>query len=97
MAPDAVIPTGPGYQTPFSAAIRREAGIATGAVGLITSPVQAEQILGTGQADAVLMGREFLSSPYWPLKAAAALGVDLPWPVQYLRAKPIGREPIPKH
>jgi len=89
MALDAKIPTGPGYQTPFSAAIRREAGIAAGAVGLITSPVQAEQILVTEQADAIVMGREFLRSPYWPLKAAAALGVDLPWPNQYLRAKPI--------
>jgi len=97
MVPDAVIPTSPGYQTPFSAAIRREVGIATGAVGLITSPVQAEQILATEQADAVLLGREFLSNPYWPLNAAAELGVDLPWPIQYKRAKPVGREPIPKH
>jgi len=97
MVPDAVIPTSPGYQTPFSAAIRREVGIATGAVGLITAPVQAEKILSTEQADAVLLGREFLSNPYWPLNAAAALGVELPWPVQYKRAKPIGREPIPKH
>ncbi len=97
MVPDALIPTSPGYQTPFSAAIRREVEIATGAVGLITSPVQAEQILATGQADAVLLGREFLSNPYWPLNAAAALGVDLPWPIQYQRAKPVGREPIPKH
>ena len=97
MVPDAVIPTSPGYQTPFSAAIRREVEIVTGAVGLITSPVQAEQILATGQADAVLLGREFLSNPYWPLNAAEVLGVDLPWPIQYQRAKPVGREPIPKH
>ena len=97
MVPDAVIPTSPGYQTPFSAAIRREVEIVSGAVGLITSPVQAEQILATGQADAVLLGREFLSNPYWPLNAAEVLGVDLPWPIQYQRAKPVGREPIPKH
>jgi 2,4-dienoyl-CoA reductase-like NADH-dependent reductase (Old Yellow Enzyme family) len=97
MTADAKIPTAPGYQTPFSAAIRRDAGIATGAVGLITSPAQAEQILATEQADAVLMGREFLSNPYWPLNAAVALGVDIAWPVQYQRARPIGREPIPKH
>ena len=82
MVPDAVIPTSPGYQTPFSAAIRREVGIATGAVGLITAPAQAEQILATEQADAVLLGRELLSNPYWPLNAAAVLGVELPWPVQ---------------
>ena len=97
MVPDAAIPTSPGYQTPFADAIRRDVGIATGAVGLITSPVQAEQILATGQADAVLMGREFLSNPYWPLYAAYELGVDLPWPDQYKRARPVGREPIPKH
>ncbi len=86
-APDAVIPAGPGFQTPFSAAIRREAGIATGAVGLITDPVQAEQVLLTGQADAVMMGRELLRSPYWPMQAARVLGADHPWPDQYKRAK----------
>lgn len=86
--PDAVIPAGPGFQTVFSAAIREAVGIETGAVGLITAPAQAEQILSTGQADAVLLGREFLRSPYWPLMAAADLGVDLEWPDQYKRAKP---------
>ena len=83
----AVIPLGPGYQTSFAAAIRQQAGIATGAVGLITEPRQAEEILATGRADAVLLARAFLRNPYWPLQAAKELGVDLPWPVQYLRAK----------
>lgn len=84
---DAKIPAGPGFQTPFATAVRREAAIATGAVGLITEPVQAEQIVATGLADAVLLGREMLRDPYWPLRAARALGVDRPWPVQYERAK----------
>jgi len=88
MVRDAVIPAGPGFQTPFAAAIRREVGIPTGAVGYITDPVQAEQIVATGEADAVLMAREMLRSPYWPLHAAKALNVDLPWPNQYKLAKP---------
>jgi len=86
--PDAKIPAGPGFQTPFAAAVRREAGIATGAVGLITGPVQAEQIVSTGLADAVMIGREFLRDPYWPFHAARTLGVEIPWPSQYERAKP---------
>ena len=86
--PDAKIPAGPGFQAPFAAAIRREIGIATGAVGLITSPAQAETIVGTGMADAVLLGREMLRDPYWPLRAARALGVEVDyWPPQYLRAR----------
>ncbi len=88
MVPDAKIPARPGFQAPFAAAIRREVGIATGAVGLITDPAQAEQIVATGQADAVLLGREMLRQPYWPLNAAKALGVDVSWPEQYERAKP---------
>jgi 2,4-dienoyl-CoA reductase-like NADH-dependent reductase (Old Yellow Enzyme family) len=84
---DEPIPAGPGYQVPFAAAIRREAGIATGAVGFITAPAQAEQIVATGQADVVLLARELLRDPYWPLHAASALGVDVPWPLQYERAK----------
>jgi 2,4-dienoyl-CoA reductase-like NADH-dependent reductase (Old Yellow Enzyme family) len=87
LVPDAQIPAGPGYQTPFAAAIRQQVGIATGAVGLITEPVQAEQIVSTGQADAVLLAREFLRDPYWPLHAARVLGVDVSWPKQYERAK----------
>lgn len=86
--PYAVVPAGPGFQAPFAAAVRREAGIATGAVGLITEPEQAERILSTGMADAILIGREFLRDPYWPLHAASTLGVDVPWPSQYERAKP---------
>jgi 2,4-dienoyl-CoA reductase-like NADH-dependent reductase (Old Yellow Enzyme family) len=87
--PDARIPAGPGFQAVFSAAVRKVAGIATGAVGLITAPAQAEQVLVTEQADAVLLGREFLRSPYWPMLAAAELRVDLEWPDQYKRAKPL--------
>jgi 2,4-dienoyl-CoA reductase-like NADH-dependent reductase (Old Yellow Enzyme family) len=85
--PHTVIPTGPGFMTPFATAIRQEVKIATGTVGFITDPVQAEQILATGLADAVFLAREMLRKPYWPLEAAKVLGVDLPWPVQYQRAK----------
>ena len=87
LVPDAVIPVGPGFQTPLATEIKNKLGIATGAVGLITSPAQAEQIISTNVADAVLLGRELLRDPYWPLHAAQTLGVDLPWPVQYERAK----------
>jgi 2,4-dienoyl-CoA reductase-like NADH-dependent reductase (Old Yellow Enzyme family) len=87
LMPHAKIPAGPGFQVPFAAAVRREAQIATGAVGFITQPVQAEQIIATGQADAILMAREFLRQPYWPLHAAKALNVDIPWPSQYLLAR----------
>jgi 2,4-dienoyl-CoA reductase-like NADH-dependent reductase (Old Yellow Enzyme family) len=85
--PHAVIPTGPGFMTPFATAIRQEVKIATGTVGFITDPAQAEQIIATGLADAVILARELLRKPYWPLEAAKVLGVDLPWPVQYQRAK----------
>ena len=90
--PHAKIPVGPGYQTQFAEQIRREAGILTGAVGMITSPIQAEHILVTEQADAVVMAREFLRDPYWPLRAARELGQPIPWPVQYLRAAPDGAQ-----
>ena len=85
--PGAKIELGPGYQVPFASAIRREAGIATGAVGMITEPRQAEEIIANGDADAILMAREFLRDPYWPLHAAKELGVDVSWPPQYERAK----------
>lgn len=85
--PGVKIPVAPGYQVPFSKAIRKEAGIATGAVGLITEPAQAQEIIASGQADIVLLARELLRDPYWPLHAAAALGIDVSWPVQYERAK----------
>ncbi|HXU93074.1 MAG TPA: NADH:flavin oxidoreductase/NADH oxidase [Gallionella sp.] len=88
LTPDANIPAGPGYQTPFATAIRNETGLAVGAVGLITDAAQAEQIVATGLADAVLLAREMLRDPYWPLHAARALGADAAWPNQYLRAKP---------
>jgi 2,4-dienoyl-CoA reductase-like NADH-dependent reductase (Old Yellow Enzyme family) len=87
LVPHAVIPAGPGYHLPFSAAIRREVAIPTGVVGFITEPVQAEQIVATGRADVVIMAREMLRHPYWPLHAARALSVDVPWPDQYRRAK----------
>ncbi|MBP1720096.1 MAG: NADH:flavin oxidoreductase/NADH oxidase [Deltaproteobacteria bacterium] len=88
IVPDAKIPAAPGYQTPFAAAIRKEIEIATGAVGLILEPAQAEQILVTGQADAIFLAREMLRNPYWPLQAAKALRVELPWSPQYERARP---------
>ena len=91
--PHAKIPVGPGYQTAFAERIRREAGIMTGAVGMITSPTQAEHIVRTGQADAVIMAREFLRDPYWPLRAAEELDHAIAWPVQYLRAGPKGAQP----
>ncbi|MBU3736059.1 MAG: NADH:flavin oxidoreductase/NADH oxidase [Methylobacterium sp.] len=84
---DAKIPAVPGYQVPFSAGVRAGAGIATGAVGMITAPEQAEQILVDEQADLIFLARELLRDPYWPLRAARELGVDLPWPNQYARAK----------
>ena len=83
----ASIPVGPGYQVAFAEKIKRETGILTGAVGLITSPEQAEQIIATGQADIVLFARELLRNPYWPLAAARCLKADIEWPKQYLRAK----------
>jgi 2,4-dienoyl-CoA reductase-like NADH-dependent reductase (Old Yellow Enzyme family) len=82
------VPFAPGYQVPFAERIRREVGVRTGAVGLITDARQADGILRAGQADVVLLGREMLRDPYWPLHAALALGVEGPWPVQYLRGKP---------
>jgi 2,4-dienoyl-CoA reductase-like NADH-dependent reductase (Old Yellow Enzyme family) len=91
----AKIPVGPGYQTPFAERIRREAGILTGAVGMITEPAQAEHIVGTGQADAVLIARELLRDPYFPMRAARELGQDITWPAQYLRAGPHGAKPRP--
>lgn len=84
---DAPIPAGPGYQTPFATTIRHEANIATGTVGIITEAVQAEHIIATGLADVVILGREFLRDPHWPLHAAQKLHVDIAWPNQYRLAK----------
>lgn len=81
------IPVGPGYQVAFAEKIRREAGIQTGAVGMITDPAQADQIIRSIQADVVILARQFLRDPYWPLIAAHALGHDIQWPQQYDRAK----------
>jgi 2,4-dienoyl-CoA reductase-like NADH-dependent reductase (Old Yellow Enzyme family) len=86
IAPHIKIPLRPGYQVPIAERLRREAGILTGAVGLITRPDQANAIIAGGQADLVLLAREMLRDPYWPLHAARALGVDLVPPVQYSRA-----------
>ena len=87
LVPDALIPAGPGFQAPFAAEIRARVGVATGAVGLITAAVQAEQIIATGQADAVFLARELLRDPYWPIRAARELQVEYSWPLQYERAK----------
>ncbi len=89
-AAHAKIPIGPGYQAPFAERIRRDAGIPTGAVGLITEPSQAEQMVASGQADAVLLARELLRDPYFPLRAARELSQEIAWPAQYLRAGPPG-------
>jgi len=83
---DQQIAIGPGYQVPFAERIRRDAGIPTGAVGLITDAHQADAIVANGQADLVLLARELLRDPYWPLHAADKLNVVVPWPAQYLRA-----------
>jgi len=84
--PGVKIPLGPGYQTGFAEAIRKGAGIATGAVGMISEAVQAETILATEQADLVFLARELLRDPYWPRRAAKALDVKIKAPVQYERA-----------
>ena len=90
LLPTAKIPAGPGFQTEFAARVRREAGIPTAAVGLITSAAQADHIIRSNQADMVLIGREILRNPCWPLAAAQALGQAVNWPPQYLRASPAG-------
>ena len=94
---DAKIPMAPGYQVPFAERIRRDAGILTGAVGMITEAQQADEIIRRGRADIILLAREMLRDPYWPLHAAAQLGKQISWPVQYLRAAPPGtaaRQPV---
>jgi 2,4-dienoyl-CoA reductase-like NADH-dependent reductase (Old Yellow Enzyme family) len=84
--PNVTIPAAPGYQVPFADRIRREAGIATGAVGLITEPEQANEIIASGKADIVLLAREMLRDPYWPLHAARRLGLQPAPPIPYRRA-----------
>ncbi|HEX8985610.1 MAG TPA: NADH:flavin oxidoreductase/NADH oxidase [Bryobacteraceae bacterium] len=90
LLPKVRIPIGPGFQTPFAAQIRKEAGVATAAVGMITDAAQADDIVRSGQADLVFLARELLRDPYWPLHAAAKLGARASWPVQYLRAAAAG-------
>lgn len=87
VAPNIPIPAGPGYQVPFAEQIRKGGEIATAAVGMITEPEQADQIVRIGQADMVFLARELLRDPYWPLRAADHLHQNGPWPKQYLRAK----------
>lgn len=89
-SPAAKIPMGPGYQVPFAEKARREAGVLTGAVGMITGAKQADEIIRDGKADVVLLAREFLRQPYWPMHAARELGKEIAWPAQYLRAAPEG-------
>jgi 2,4-dienoyl-CoA reductase-like NADH-dependent reductase (Old Yellow Enzyme family) len=90
LVPTVLIPAGPGFQTEFASRVRHEAGIPTAAVGLITAPAQADHIVRCGQADMVLLGREALRNPYWPLTAAQVLGQSAVWPRQYFRAAPAG-------
>lgn len=85
---NASIALGPGYQVPFSEYVRTNADVSTSAVGLITQPSEAEEIVASGKADVVMLARELLRDPHWPLRAARELGVDIDyWPGQYLRAK----------
>lgn len=86
--PKADIPVGAGYQVEFARRIRTESGVATGAVGMITDPMQADQIVRNGEADVILMARQMLREPYFPFHAAPSLHQQAPWPVQYERAKP---------
>lgn len=94
--PRAKIPVGPGYQVEFAESIKRETGILTGAVGMITEPEQAESIITNGQADVVLLAREFLRDAYFPFTAAQELGYNIKWPLQYERAKPALKTPVHK-
>lgn len=87
--PSAPSGTGPGYQIPFAEQVRREAEIATAAVGLITTPELADEAIRNGRADLVALGRELLRHPNWPLEAARRLGQEIEWPKQYRRARPL--------
>jgi 2,4-dienoyl-CoA reductase-like NADH-dependent reductase (Old Yellow Enzyme family) len=89
----ATIPVGAGYQTSLCEQVRRQTGMATGAVGMITEPAQADHIIRTGQADVVLLARELLRDPYWPLRAAPAVHQKIHWPEQYERAAGSGMAP----
>ncbi len=91
VVPNVTIPAAPGYQVPFAEAVRKQTGMPTGAVGIIVNAEQAEKILASGQADLIVMARELLRDPYFPLHAASELGADVTWPVQYERAKRGGK------
>jgi 2,4-dienoyl-CoA reductase-like NADH-dependent reductase (Old Yellow Enzyme family) len=84
--PSVNIPVGPGFQVPFAAQVKAEVEILTGAVGMITEPDQANEIVESGKADIVLLARELLRDPYWPRRAAKELGVEIEAPKQYARA-----------
>ena len=88
LVPAAKIVVVPGYQLPFAAQVKRESGIATRAVGMIADPVQAENVIASGQADMVALGRAFLDDPSWGWHAAARLGAEVDYPPQYLRSRP---------
>lgn len=95
LVPSAKIPAAPGFQVGFAARIRREAGIATAAVGLITEPAQANAIVAEGEADLVFLARAMLRDAYWPVHAAATWDEQASWPKQYLRAAPPGSSARP--
>jgi 2,4-dienoyl-CoA reductase-like NADH-dependent reductase (Old Yellow Enzyme family) len=88
LVPDAKVPTGPGYQVPFAERVKRETGITTGAIGLISDPKQAEDIVASGKVDFVSLARAMLFNPRWPWHAAIVLGGDVKYPPQYERAAP---------
>ena len=90
IVPGVQIPARPGYQVSFADQIRQRTGIMTGAVGMITSATQADNILGEDKADIVMLAREFLRQPYWPLMVGQQVGFPASWPIQYLRAAPDG-------
>ncbi|MCX6430619.1 MAG: NADH:flavin oxidoreductase/NADH oxidase [Actinobacteria bacterium] len=92
----AKIPVGPGYQVQFAETIRKETGILTSAVGLITEPHQAEEIITSGKADAVMLARAMLRNPHWPMWAAEELGVRIPWQQQFERARRLAPRPSPQ-
>jgi 2,4-dienoyl-CoA reductase-like NADH-dependent reductase (Old Yellow Enzyme family) len=93
LVPGVKIPAGPGFQTAFAERIRHEASVPVGSVGFITGAAQADHIIRTGQADVILIAREFLRDPYWPLHSASGLDQKITWPKQYLRASPPGTSP----
>lgn len=93
---NAKIPAGPGYQVPFAQAIKSEAGILTSAVGLITDAHQAQEIVASGKADAVMLAREMLRNPHWTMAAAEELGIHIPWQLQFERARKIAPRPSPQ-